>query len=326
MDGNYYCRAVRVALCGLALTGAAGCPVVSNREAPGRQLIEKDPDYGRPYSLYVPTQYHETGETRRWPLVVTCHGTPPWDTARHQFDEWKGLAEQKGFLLVAPDLIGTRGDFLPSTEEQIERQMADEKAILAIVRAVQAAHSIDDTRVFLTGWSAGGYAVMFTGLRNPNVFRALSVRQGNFEPAFIEPCIPFLDRFQSVQILYGDSDLLKDQALAAVDWLRNHGMEPTVLSRQGFHRRDPEPVFAFFAQVVRSRPWVRVAVADDPLDSMRVRFSTRTSKADSTMFGWRSGRKRAGRTCASFDCRCRVSGWGRGQQPPPPSNPQARLW
>jgi len=288
MDGNNCRRAVWVTLCGLALTGATGCPVVSNRDAPGRQFTERDPDFGRPYYLYVPTQYREAGETRRWPLVVTCHGTPPWDTAGYQFDEWKGLAEQKGFLLAVPELIGTRGDFLPKPEEQIDRQMADEKAILSVVRAVQAARAVDDTRIFLTGWSAGGYAVLFTGLRNPGVLRALSVRQGNFDPAFVEPCVPFLDRFQSVQVLYGESDLLKDQALAAIDWLRNHGMEPTVLSRQGFHRRDPEPVFAFFAQVVRSCPWVRVAVADDPLDPMRVRFSTRTS-FEAARFLWDFG-------------------------------------
>ena len=304
---DYWC-AVRAALCGLLLSGAAGCPVVSNRDAPGRHLTEKDPDFGRPYSLYVPTQYRETGETRLWPLVVTCHGTPPWDTAGHQFDEWKGLAEQKGFLLAAPDLVGTRGDFLPPPAEQIERQIADEKAILSVVRAVQAARSVDDTRIFLTGWSAGGYAVLFTGLRNPGVFRALSVRQGNFDPAFVEPCIPFLDRFQTVQVLYGDSDLLKDQALASIDWLRQYGMEPTVLARQGFHRRDPEPVFAFFADVVRTRPWVRVAVADDPLDPMRVRFSARTS-FEAVRFLWDFGDGRPRSPLAEPEHRYEQSGF-----------------
>ena len=270
-------RGIGAGLSVLVLAGACGCPVVSNREAPGRELAEREPDSGRPYRLYVPTQYRETGETRLWPLVVTCHGTVPWDTARRQFDEWKGLAEQKGFLLVAPELVGTRGDVVPPPAGQIEKQIEDEKTILGIVRAVQAARSVDASRIFLTGWSAGGYAVLFTGLRHPDVFRALSVRQGNFDAAFMEPCVPFLDRYQPVQVLYGESDLLKDQALGCVDWLRGHGLEPTTLGRPGIHRRDPEPVFSFFTTVVRQRPWVRVLVEDDARDGLRVRFAARTS-------------------------------------------------
>ncbi len=290
MSGTTGGRWVLAGLCGLVLTCATGCPVVSNREAPGRELTEREPDLGRPYYLYVPTRYKLVGERRAWPLVVTCHGTTPWDTAKAQFDEWKGLAEAKGFLIVAPELVGTRGDLTPDGPRQIERQMDDEKAILAVVRAVQAAWSVDATRVFLTGWSAGGYAVLFTGLRHPDVFRALSVRQGNFDPAFVEPCVPFLDRFQQVQVLYGDSDLLKDQALACIEWFRSRGMEPVVLARPGIHRRDPEPVFAFFLDVVRHKPWVRVLVEDDPLDAMKIRFATRTS-FEAKRFLWDFGDK-----------------------------------
>jgi len=259
----------------LALVAAcAGCPVVSNRPAPGRALEERDPECRRRYRLYVPTRYRPDA---RWPLVVACHGTPPWDTVDLQFKEWKGLAEEKGFLLAVPELIGTRGDFVPSVEKQIQRQMADEKAILSVVRAVKAGWSVHPARVFLAGWSAGGYAVLFTGLRHPEVFRALSIRQGNFNSDFVEPCVPFLDRFQPVQIMYGEADLIKDQALACIRWLRDHGMQPTVLERPGIHRRDPLPMVQFFADVVQHHPWVRMAVLEDPLDAMKLTFEARCS-------------------------------------------------
>jgi pimeloyl-ACP methyl ester carboxylesterase len=137
---------------------------------------------------------------------------------------------------------------------------------------------VNPARIFLTGWSAGGYAVLFTGLRHPEIFRALSVRQGNFRPDFLEPCIAFLDRQQPIQIMFGQVDLLvKDQTLAAIDWLRQQGIEPTVVERTGAHRRDPMPVFEFFAEVVRKRPWVRVIVTDEPTDPMQVHFGTKTS-------------------------------------------------
>ncbi len=129
----------------------------------------------------------------------------------------------------------------------------------------------------MTGWSAGAYAVLFTGLRNPDVFRALSIRHGNFDSAYVEPCIPFLDRFQPIQILFGDMDLVKSQTLESIEWLRSHGFQPTVLERPGSHRREPRPMMKFFAEVIRDRPWVRMAVIDDPEDAMRVTFEPRVS-------------------------------------------------
>ncbi|GAG08333.1 unnamed protein product, partial [marine sediment metagenome] len=201
----------------VGLTCCTGCPVVSKLPAPGRVLTQREPEFGRKYYLYLPTRYDHD---RRWPLVVTCHGTPWWDTARAQLDTWKGLAEKEGFLVAAPELIGTAS--VPrSAAEQIRRQSQDERAILSVVRSIRAARSVDQTRVFLTGWSAGAYAVLFTGLRNPDVFRALSVYQGNFDPAFVEPCAPFLDRYQPIQIVYGSEDPIAN-AQPCVDWLRSH--------------------------------------------------------------------------------------------------------
>lgn len=279
-------RYVAALLSGLVLTLVTGCPVVSNLPAPGRCLTERDPEHGRRYHLYVPSAYHDG---RSWPLVVTCHGTPPFDTAQAQFDEWKGLAELRGFLLVAPELVGTRGDLTPLITHQVGLQMEDEEAILAIVHAIQAGYRIDPPRIFLTGWSGGGYAVLHTGLRNPHLFRALAVRQGNFDPRFVESCVPFLDRHQPIQVTIGHLDvLLHDQGLACIEWLRSHGLDPMVVERSGAHRRDPEPVLAFFVDVVRNRPWIRVLVTDDASDPMRVRLQTQTS-FDAQRFLWDFG-------------------------------------
>ncbi len=258
---------VTLALC-------TGCPVVSNLPAPAPVQRLREPESGRDYRLYVPEGYPAD---RSFPLVVTCHGTRPFDTAELQMEEWKGLAQQKGFVVVAPELIGTRGDFPPEPSEQIRRQFEDEQAILAILRAVRASTRVDQTRVFLTGWSAGGYAVLFTGLRHPEIFRALSLRQTNFDVRYVEPCVPFLDRFQAVQVIYGDVDPLKEGAMTCIQWLRDRDLEPEVLGRAGTHRRDPRPVFDFFVRVVRQRPWINVRVQDDPQDPMRVSFALRTS-------------------------------------------------
>jgi len=259
-------------LSALVWISCTGCLVVNNLPAPGKSLTLTEPILNCQYYLYVPTGYSRRS---KWPMVITCHGTIPWDTAKRQFDEWKGLAEQKGFLLVAPELVGTSG-FHPKTEKQIKRQIRDEEAIMSIIRSIRGARSVDDNRIFLTGWSAGSYAVLFTGLRHPDVFRALSIRQGNFNPAFFEPCIPFLDRYQPVQVMFGHIDPI-DKTDACVEWLRRHEVEPDVLERPGSHQRDPLPVFKFFADVIGKRPMIRINVHDDPADLMKVKFGIKSS-------------------------------------------------
>ncbi|HOA75082.1 MAG TPA: PKD domain-containing protein [Phycisphaerae bacterium] len=263
-----------ILMAGLILTLTTGCPVVSNLPAPGRILEQKAAETGQDYYVYVPSHY--TAE-RLWPVVITCHGTRPYDTAPAQLAEWKGLAEQKNFLLIVPELKGTVGDFVPSLAEQIRRQMEDEATILSALRSVSAAYSVDPSRVFLTGWSAGGFAVLFTGLRHPEIFRALSLRQTNFNPAFVEPCVPFLDRTQPIQVTYGSLDPLRDHAIKCIEWLRSHEFEPATVERAGTHRRDPVPVYNFFVHVVRHQPWVRIRVKNDPDDPMRLSFSVQTS-------------------------------------------------
>ena len=268
--------APRLALFGLvpaALVPLAGCQVVSNLPAPGRTAQITEPATGHDYCLYVPTSYHAEQPAA---LVVTCHGTKPWDTARQQIKEWRGLAEQKGFLVAAPELLGTKGDLPPKRPEQIRRQSDDERTLLGVVRAIRGSHAVNQDRIFLTGWSAGNYAVLYTGLRHPEVFRALSVRQGNFDPAYVERCVPFLDRYQPIQIMFGDLDPL-DSSQAIVDWLRSHDLEPSTLERAGIHRRDPAPAYAFFADVVRRRPVVRARVREDPADALRIAFDVHTS-------------------------------------------------
>ena len=56
----------------------------------GVELVT-EPQTGGKYYLYVPKNYDAE---KAWPLVVTCHGTEPYDTAARQAKEWKALAVQ----------------------------------------------------------------------------------------------------------------------------------------------------------------------------------------------------------------------------------------
>lgn len=234
----------------------AGCPALEAlpTQAPVVEQVEERTQ--RPYLLYVPGTY---SDRLAWPLVIACHGTWPYDTARLQMREWAQFAENHGIIVVAPRLVGTKGDFPPSLEKQIALQREDEQAILATVSAIKRKYNIAEDKVFMTGWSAGAYAILYTGLRNPDVFRALAIRQGSFDKRFMDVPPERLDPWQRILIIYGMVDFLRDQSEAMIEWLRDIGLHVDERQITGSHRRiDPKLPWKYFRNVARKTPWVRI--------------------------------------------------------------------
>lgn len=223
------------------------------------------------YLLYVPSIY---SDRRTWPLVVACHGTPPWDEAKWQMREWAQFAEDEGIIVAAPFLVGTGGFLPPPPAEQIERQRRDERAIVAIVNRLRSDYRIAREQVFMTGWSAGAFAVLHTGLRNPDLFRALAIRQGNFDERFMDVASHQLDRWQPVLVILGRTDMMRDQAKQCIEWLEDRGQFVESDEQTGSHRRlNPGIVWGYFQKIVRERPWIRIVHRPDSRAPLTVRFS-----------------------------------------------------
>ncbi len=248
-----------------------GCPapVALPTQAPVRQLTDERTK--RPYLLYVPSTY---SDRLSWPLVIACHGTPPYDDAEWQMREWAKFAENRGIIVAAPHLRGTRGDFPPGPSRQIALQREDEQAILAIVSAIKQRYNIAAERVFMTGWSAGAFAILHTGLGNPEVFRALTIRQGTFDERFIDIPADRLDRWQRILVIYGMVDFLRDQSKEMIDWLRSNQLAVEQREITGSHRRiDPKLPWRFFQNVAKKTPWVRIQARPvGPLKPLVIRF------------------------------------------------------
>jgi len=249
----------------------AGCLSLTPLPDEAPVVEQTDRTTGRGYFLYVPSTY--SGQ-RPWPLVVACHGTRPYDTAMYETREWAKFAEKEGILVVAPALLGTKGDFPPSPDRQIALQRQDEEAILSIVRSIKGRYRIAEERVFMAGWSAAAYAILHTGLGHPDIFRALVIRQGTFDERFLDFAEGDLDRWQPILVIYGRMDFLRDQTLACIEWLRKHGQYVETLEIAGSHRRiDPKRPWEFFQRVVRERPWIRIrAHVPNPSEPRTVTF------------------------------------------------------
>lgn len=253
-----------------------GCPQYADPSVPNPIRRLKEPSTGNNYFVYVPTDYTPAEPC---PLVVLCHGTNPWDSSLRQIRDWVQLAESKNFIVIAPNLKGTKGDFPPPPHKQIRKQHEDERTILAAVKHVSGANHIDPARVFLTGWSAGGYAVLHTGLRHPEVFRALTIMQGNFDELFLDDAIDHIDPYQPVYVIRGTTDVLTGgQTKECMEWLYDQDAYVFDGKVSGPHRSHPKVAFEFFERIVRDVPCLTLrAIAVDVNDPYTVKFKAQAS-------------------------------------------------
>ncbi|MFW6153974.1 MAG: hypothetical protein ACOC95_02040 [Planctomycetota bacterium] len=244
----------------LALPLLAGCPVVQPQDTPVDQRLAQSAVGDEAHWLYVPSTYRPS---RPVPLVITLHGTYGFDSASAQIREWKALAERHGFIVAAPPLQSVQG-ILPRIPSLWYSDLArDEETILNLLQDVTRDYRIardgstGKRLVLLTGFSAGGYPMYYTGLRNPSLFHALVARAANCDDGIFErvEVIPELRQLHVI-IYYGRADLLiiPSQSRAAFGWLREHGVTNAELHQvSGGHWRHPEYAWDFWCDHLPAR-------------------------------------------------------------------------
>jgi len=118
----------------------------------------------QPFRLFVPKQ---KSKREPFPLVVVLHGKGVNQNAWFDYTPIKEFAERHGYVVAAPH---GRGDYF--------YRGAAEQDILDIIQTVKSKLSIDPDRVYLMGHSMGGWGTWWVGLRNPDIFAAISPMSG----------------------------------------------------------------------------------------------------------------------------------------------------
>ncbi len=227
----------------VALAALVGCavPQPQNTRTQPRLMIESIT--GGLYYLFVPDTYRRDHPA---PLIVSCHGTDPFDVAAYQVGEWKKLAEDYGCILVCPKLRSTDGIFGSGDIGQLLR---DERLIMTILGQLHYLYNIDRRNVLMTGFSGGGFPVYFVGLRHPDVFTVVAARNANFSRHALEGWYPPEALGTPLIVYYGQNDpgAIRTQSDEAVAYLRGAGfsVETAVLGGSG-HERHPEVAMRFW--------------------------------------------------------------------------------
>ena len=148
----------------------------------GWGAVRKDMMYGvwdRSYYLYVPSTYNNLHPV---PLVIMLHGAGGNGPATETQTGWSALAESNNFIVVYPEAGGwwnaydwegaiTTPDFgggpKPTPRD-------DAGFLLTLINKLKSDYAIDDSRVYMTGWSIGASMTITCAFKFTDVLAAIA--------------------------------------------------------------------------------------------------------------------------------------------------------
>lgn len=137
------------------------------------------------YTVYIPSSYNSNEKT---PLVMALHGgfqgTGAIDQPRTVFADFIGLnkyAEENGFIAVYPRQ-STSNHFYGidywNWYSQQSKDDAEPKALYDIICEIKDEYNIDETNVFVCGFSAGAVMAEIMTVTYPDVFAGCAIVAG----------------------------------------------------------------------------------------------------------------------------------------------------
>ena len=172
----------------------------------------------RTYYTFVPEKI-----TAPAPLLLLLHGSGR--DGMSQINEWKDLAEKEGIVLVAPDSANAREWSMNTDGPEFLHE---------VVEAVRAKHSVDGTRLYIFGHSAGAVFALYMGVMESRYFAAAGVHAGAMGEDFY-PTLDVAKRKIPISIWVGTEDPYFKLPLvkATQAELNKHGFEAKAVEIKG---------------------------------------------------------------------------------------------
>ena len=148
----------------------------------------------RSYHLYIPTSYKKGKPT---PLLIALHGRPSNGQRMANLTSFNARADKHEFVVVYPEGIGSQWNYLHGVSGYKE-QPNDSDFLLKLVDVVVNDYSIDESRIYVTGISNGGFMAQRLACYAPTRFAAFaSVAAGGYGAMPVE-----CENGKSINMLY----------------------------------------------------------------------------------------------------------------------------
>jgi len=207
--------------------------------SPGLRAVTLPGNSARNAWLYVPASYQPA---RPMPLVVALHGAG--GVAQGPVTLLSAYAEESGFLLIAPESLG-------STWDAIYALFGPDLATIdALLRYAFDHCAVDPARLVLEGFSDGASYALAVGLANGDLFSRIIAFSPGFIPETSSPSLGHPEFFFS----HGREDPILPIDGASrflVSSLENAGYEVTYIEFDGGHTVPTEIVRQAVAWLMR---------------------------------------------------------------------------
>ena len=146
-----------------------------------QQYLYHDATGNHPYFVYTPSTYHRGTAV---PLLVLLHGCTQKAADFAVGTGMNQLAEQYGFIVIYPQQKRTSNQTLCWNWYKSSHQFRDRGEPALIAHMVQAISentsqwTIDSSRVYVVGASAGAAMAVILGATYPDIFAAIGVHSG----------------------------------------------------------------------------------------------------------------------------------------------------
>ncbi len=118
----------------------------------------------RTYTLYVPETV-----TAPAPLVIVLHGRFGTGAEMADYSQFNRVADDEGFIVAYPDGIDGEWNFVRAVPGY-DNPRDDLAFLVALIDHIAAEHAVDVTRVYLAGFSNGGFMVQRAACEDPTRF------------------------------------------------------------------------------------------------------------------------------------------------------------
>lgn len=153
----------------------------------------------RTFNYYLPTSYSPEGGL---PLVLVLHGFTQNGAGIMQFSGFNAIAEQDSFIVVYPDGVGNAWNTLSGFPGG---STADDVGFLGALIGFFSDHfKIDTLRVFVCGFSAGGYMSHRLACESNHCIAAIAAVAGTMSASALSQCNPL--RPLPVMQIHGTAD------------------------------------------------------------------------------------------------------------------------
>jgi predicted peptidase len=183
-------------------TGLRTIAAETTNQMPKQFQFQKSETVEINYLLFLPEGYN-ADSTKKWPLILFLHGAGERGT-----DIWKVTVHGP------PKIVKTQPDFpfIVVSPQCREGKIWSSDALLALLDDVQKTYRVDESRVYLTGLSMGGYGTWDLGLSHPDRFAAI---------------VPICGGGQMIKAMLSSRE--KQQALRTLGvWAFHGGKDPVV--------------------------------------------------------------------------------------------------